>query len=389
MPDATHDQPAPSSPDESPWQPPRPVADAPSMPAPNAAHGLPVPVAGGVAPSAAPVPPAPEVAAGGYPVVVPGAPPPPVGYAGVEVSGAPSAQAAHPSAVPGAAPSGNAPINGAYVAIAAPGRRARRRRGGLLLGLGCVLSAALGAGAVLATRSDRSDAYGLTEAQAATAAARSVQFEMTVTTDGVSMHASGVIDNATRRIQMSVPVEDSVPDLEGSVEVVIDEHFVEYIKAPAGVRGMPEDQLGKWIRIDLAAVMEEAGVDMSTVLQANPLASIGSFDPNEPAEDLGFEELDGIRVRHYRPQIDHEAVRELVPQPDGGDAVSSEVAQLIEAATVDVWVDADNLVRRLTMLSPGTIPFMLDMRLSGFGEPVDIQVPSADQVVEASEAFGN
>ena len=110
-------------------------------------------------------------------------------------------------------------------------------------------------------------------------------------------------------------------------------------------------------------------------------------------EEVGTEPIDGVDTTHYRAEIDTTKLatcRESDPNAgqlldNFGDATSG---------TVDVWVDGNSLVRKLVNTAderalgsdlaakfPGGTS-TLTMTLSGFGDPVTIEAPPADQVTE-------
>jgi hypothetical protein len=94
-------------------------------------------------------------------------------------------------------------------------------------------------------------------------------------------------------------------------------------------------------------------------------------------EGLGNEEIRGVSTKHYRAHVD--------PMKLGEDDVFAENAELV----VDVWVDGDQLVRRLRVPEAGedeagaTVFDFFD-----FGVEVDVEAPPADQV-RSDEEFEN
>ena len=109
----------------------------------------------------------------------------------------------------------------------------------------------------------------------------------------------------------------------------------------------------------------------------------------------------GVATTHYEATMDlaraleeapaHQRARleEMFEQLGGGDDLAD-----VEIP-VDVWVDDDDLPRRLRMDmgqvlgAAGTRGEMtMTMDLFDYGEPVDIEIPSADEVTPFSEALG-
>jgi hypothetical protein len=148
-------------------------------------------------------------------------------------------------------------------------------------------------------------------------------------------------------------------------------------------RGGPFDQLsgGKWVRMK----------------DDDPSFNLGQNDPSKMLEylratseidEVGEDTVRGAHTTHYDARINLDKVAERV---------SPEAAQALEQATktlktkeipLDVWIDDDGLVRRLTMdWHPAGGTFTLSLDLFDFGE-VDIDVPSAAETTDLSKLMG-
>jgi hypothetical protein len=236
-----------------------------------------------------------------------------------------------------------------------------------------------------------------------------VVMEMAMMGESFDLTATGVVDAAAERMQMEVdmgPLFDQIagssgqavpPGLEGTLEVVGDGSAF-YMRAPMfsmmGVDG--------WISMtpeDLGTSEEALGLGAGAYDFTQTLESLRGVD-GEP-EVVGQDEVRGVETTHYRASIDLAQALEDVPADDrdeleaafeqlGGDEDLSEVEM-----PVDVWIDADDLPRRMRMdmgslfaaagLGEGSMTMTMD--LFDYGEPVDIEVPSPDEVTPLSEAF--
>ena len=140
--------------------------------------------------------------------------------------------------------------------------------------------------------------------------------------------------------------------------------------------------------------------------QADPDALLALLrSGGDDVEELGTETIDGVTTIHFRGSFSaEEAMADATPQeraelesifPVGG------LSQ--EAFVVDVWIgEDDGLVRRMEMtieldeLSsafaeeglPASAGFKISVELTALGEPVTIEAPPADKVVDESEMFG-
>jgi hypothetical protein len=124
-------------------------------------------------------------------------------------------------------------------------------------------------------------------------------------------------------------------------------------------------------------------------MSASPTQQLDALkDASYQVAEIGRERGNGIAVTHYRALID---IGKLTDQLKSD--VSGEFGDLIEesmdqvtSATVDVWIDADGLLRRETSNSAmGSLGnFTMTMDFSHYGIRPDIQVPSGSEVYDVT-----
>jgi hypothetical protein len=91
-------------------------------------------------------------------------------------------------------------------------------------------------------------------------------------------------------------------------------------------------------------------------------------------ENLGEDQIRGIEAKHYRAHLDTEGALEEYEGYPGRDFV------------IDVWVDGDGLLRRVSVPFDGGAPeYTLDF--FDYGVDVDIQPPNDDELVTQDELF--
>ena len=170
---------------------------------------------------------------------------------------------------------------------------------------------------------------------------------------------------------------DDVFGLTGDLnfEVVFDDSTV-YMKlgALAELFGATGD--APWIKFDA----DQAGFGSLGDIGAGEFGVTG-VNPDELLAELraegievtevGAEDVRGVATTHYAATV-----------PADANAVGG------ESADVDVWIDADGLVRRVKVAASGDEPFTLDAELFDLGEPIDITVPPADQVMDLGDLSG-
>jgi hypothetical protein len=137
------------------------------------------------------------------------------------------------------------------------------------------------------------------------------------------------------------------------------------------------------------------------------LGQMGSLAGTDPRAVFGFlkavsgsitavgnETVRGVETSHYRATLDSAKLRQLVP----ADARQS-LGSIDQAATqagvtelpFDVWIDAEQRIRKLSVdldaKQPGSstpVQASLVVEFYDYGKPLDLQLPPADQVVDAA-----
>jgi hypothetical protein len=197
--------------------------------------------------------------------------------------------------------------------------------------------------------------------------------------------------------------EDVPAGFDGTMEMVFDGDTA-YVRSP--LFDLFTGASGGWISMS----MEELGADASQL-------GVGGSDPSALLEGLrgiggdpqpvGTEDVRGVPTTHYEASMSLSDALANVPE-DQQDEVKASLEQLgdVESAEipVDVWIDEDSLPRRMQMdmgalfggLGGGEDTTMtITLEFFGYGEPVDIEVPSGDEVTPLSdvpggaEAFGS
>jgi hypothetical protein len=157
-----------------------------------------------------------------------------------------------------------------------------------------------------------------------------------------------------------------------------------------------------WVSMDQALLGEE-------MMPATGAASFG-YDPSttlafleslEDSEEVGTAEIRGVATTQYHGFVTWESVLDQLP-PEERAAMEAEMlasgAPAFPRMPIDVWVDADNLVRRYTMTmdlaqmaadmgepTAGAGVFTFSYDLFDFGGPVVIDLPAASEVTPLTE----
>ena len=285
------------------------------------------------------------------------------------------------------------------------------RRVPLLLGLLFALAACGGGGDDGAGRDERSPAKAVAAAATKTADAGSSRMSFTAVIDppkAVSQKpfqfgGTGVFDYESRRGRLNYDLAGLLAaagqeTTNAKAEVVFDE-LVVYMKFPLLTQSLPNAK--PWIKIDLAALGDQAGIDLGQLAQLNQ-ADPSNFlrylrAVSKGVNEVGEDDVRGVATTHYRARVDLDKVVEQAPA-DERDQVRASIGTLLEATGAktfpgDVWIDGDGLVRRqstkVTMKTPAgasgeeqEATMTMTMELFDFGVEVDAEPPPASQVTD-------
>lgn len=135
-----------------------------------------------------------------------------------------------------------------------------------------------------------------------------------------------------------------------------------------------------WVSVDLASAARKLGVNLTQYTQQDPTDIVAALKKAGSVDKVGSESVDGLDTTHYRATID------LEKTPNGQQL---EKVTKLKALPVDVWIDGDNLLRRMSMkYTAGTTSTTMQMDFSHYGEQVNVQVPSASETVDMTKLGG-
>lgn len=188
---------------------------------------------------------------------------------------------------------------------------------------------------------------------------------------------------------------ENAPDFDDpeawKIEVVQDGK-VSYVRFPAVSERLPAGT--SWVRSDGERVKVDG-------FEFGELDGIASTDPREvldllqaagaEIETVGREELRGTETTHYRGTLDAAAyAKKLSPGERAGlGPLAGQLDAGAVAVPVDVWLDGDGFVRKVSLSISGTElgregSASVSFELWDYGEKVEIDLPPADEVVDAS-----
>jgi hypothetical protein len=203
--------------------------------------------------------------------------------------------------------------------------------------------------------------------KAAVAEQESAHISLEVSGSGQTMTGEGDVsyagDGTAMQMTMQAPQMGS-----GTLEMRLVDNVM-YLAIP------PMTPKDKFIKMDLDDPNSPFG-DLSGALTGDPLRTFDAFDAGlEKAEYVGEEEVDGETLDHYVLTVDAaKAAKAQGMQTQQG---------MPETITYDVWLDDQNLMRRLEFEQPQAT---LQMTTSDWGKPVTVEAPPASDIMEMPSA---
>jgi lipoprotein LprG len=205
----------------------------------------------------------------------------------------------------------------------------------------------------------------MTAAYQASAKAGSAHMAMTMKMGGQATRLQGDVSYAGARTAMQATM--SAPQMGGKMEIRYVDKIV-YLQIP-GVT-----PAGKFLSVDPSdptSPMAKAYAGLSD--QMDPMASLKAAQSAVVSADrVGKGTVQGVAVDHYKVVVD--AAKMLSKQS------AAVRAQLPKTVTYEMWLDAKNLVRRMTFDLAGTTA---EIEMSDWGKPVTVKRPAASDIVKA------
>lgn len=258
----------------------------------------------------------------------------------------------------------------------------RKRHTGRLVAAGLVVLAALVcAGFVVFEQHTADAAYSLTAASAAAAETKAVAFTMTIGVMGKEVTAEAETDSESGISHIVMDL--GVMGVDSSLEMIADTSGKAiYFKSSFLVdSGLPIDT--DWVKMDEAFLQEHT--DSVSIFDSakigNPLDAATLFKNAKSVNEIGFDEVDGVKVKHFEVVVDALDALKVTPQLQRQlDALHAEVPTDL---TYDVYVDEQNQIRRITaeiFLAGQTIA--VDVVIKPLTEPLVIELPDPADVTD-------
>ena len=284
------------------------------------------------------------------------------------------------------------------------------------LALLAALAALAPAGALAAgCGSDDLSSISAADAAASTSAAETAKTSMTMKMSGMgiplpmSFKARGVTSMNEPRMDMTFDFGQLMALAgaggDGKVRMLLDQGKV-FVDPPA-IEGLDLPGDAEWVTADPGKALEAMGIDIagfSELMRISPEQQVAALKAAGSVKTVGEEQVNGVKTVHLRGTVKlsdyldalpadrrakaEKAIEELDKLPGGG------VQSFDQPTPMDMWVDEDKLVRRMT--SKSTIPaqngvpegrYEMTMDFDDFGTPLKIQPPASGDVWDATDSI--
>ena len=179
---------------------------------------------------------------------------------------------------------------------------------------------------------------------------------------GQSMSGEGDISYAGDSTAMQMMLK--VPGMGGgTIEMRLIGRFM-YMAIP------PMTPPGKFVKMDTNDPNSPMG-DLGGITDGDPLATFDAFEAGlEKAEYVGEEDVSGEDMDHYVLTVDAKKAAEAQGSPM--------VQGMPETLTYDLWIDDEDLMRRMKFDQAGA---GMTMTMDDWGQPVSVKAPPAAAIM--------
>lgn len=253
--------------------------------------------------------------------------------------------------------------------------------------------AAGSSGAAPAKGAELAPADALTAAYTKTSRVSSMQLAIdgSVNVEGqhLPISGSGGEDVKARRLSMSMTMGSL-----GTIDMrMIGTTFYERLSKTGEFASSP--YAGKWIKITFPASVQSAGT-------FDPRQTLSYFKEltTNGISKIGTATVRGAQTTHYKAQLDLTKVLDKAQQQLGS-STNLDLTQLakqmgMQRLPMDIYIDGQHLVRRVTMTMEITAPssagseagqhasFAVNEDFYGYGTPVNVTTPPANEVIDGT-----
>lgn len=202
--------------------------------------------------------------------------------------------------------------------------------------------------------------------------ATTAKTSMTMSFGGSSMEAKGDLDYTAEPPSMAMTMTSQGASMDEMELRMLD-----------GIMYMNMGQMSqdKFVRFDLSDKASLPPGMAGLEEQMDPLAAFDEFGPALKSVTFeGTEDVDGEDLNHFTLQVDTSKIASLKSVPAS--------AGMPPEVEYDVWFDGEYLMRQMEVSMDMSTPVDIEAKMYDWGEPVQIEAPPKDEVVDGSKMAG-
>jgi hypothetical protein len=245
-----------------------------------------------------------------------------------------------------------------------------------------VVAAGCGGGSGSASAGD------FARAASKTSQAGSLEADFAVAGQGLTGTGSGVFNNKQHSGQLQMKL------VAGGRQVPVDTIVVGnvlYLRSPAFAQATTQDK--QWVKLNLATLSAGQGsTDLSGILDASPTPTnaLAYLQGSSTVDKVGPESIGGVQTTHYSVSANLDRAAEHA-SGSTRDALRGVIAQSgVRTLPLDVWLDGNGYIRKVRYDEHAgrRQAAEVTMELHDFGDPVAIDAPPGDSVVDLTKMIG-
>ena len=239
-----------------------------------------------------------------------------------------------------------------------------------------VLAAGVTGAGLLRGREDGGDVLRIVQAASASAARQPTlraTFTFRVSGSGVDVTSTGdVLVDTVRRISSGTVTAPGVGALD-----TVSSGGVSYARLPGG----RADAAGHhWVALRLL----RPGV-LPPVGGQDPLSALKLVSDPKKVEVLGGERINGVSTQHYRVQLEPNRLAGALATSGLSISIPPGALDALKSARIELWVDAKNLPRRMTMtFAMSSLKASLAFDYLDYGKAFEVTLPPVTDVTEVT-----
>ncbi|TMR05401.1 hypothetical protein ETD83_06790 [Actinomadura soli] len=146
-----------------------------------------------------------------------------------------------------------------------------------------------------------------------------------------------------------------------------------------------------WLRISLDELGRKSGMNIDELLQQSqqmdPVQNTKMLTASKDVREVGKETVNGVETTHYTGTYRMEDAISKLPAESQEALRKSYADSGMQNMTFDLWVDGEQLPRKLAMKSQQTADGVMNMTMTyrDYGKPVEIAAPPASETTDFSQ----